>query len=183
MTEAFVLATVGSPFGLKGFVKVRSLSGETTHLAVLKSASLKQGDSVKVFSIEEITPFGSEASEAEFLLMKFHGIDSPEAAAALNGARLIADRSQAAPLMKGEFYIEDLKGLAVTAASGDAAHNSEDPKILGHITDILEGGGGNLAELRLLSGEIKLVPFRKEFFGDVSVENGWAVLLEQWILE
>jgi 16S rRNA processing protein RimM len=176
LTEVFTLAVVGSPFGLKGFIKVRSLSGEIAHLEVLKSINLKQGDSEKIVFIEETMPFGANKSgNSEFLLMKFQGFDNPEAASALNGAKLISDRSQAVPLKKGEFYVEDLKGLAVLALG--------DSDVLGHITDILEGGNGSLAELRLLSGELKLVPFRNEFFGEISTEEGRIILLEPWILE
>jgi 16S rRNA processing protein RimM len=109
--------------------------------------------------------------------MKFQGMDTPEAVGALKGAKLMADRSQAVPLKEGEFYVEDLKGLAVIAA------DSPSDEALGHITDILEGGNGELAELRLLSGELRLVPFRNEFFGDISIEKGRVVLLERWILE
>jgi 16S rRNA processing protein RimM len=150
----------------------------------LKSVCLRQGDSNKLFTIEEIMPLGSspeqqEDNSGEFLLVKFEGIDSPEAAKALAGAELIGDRSQAAPLKNGEYYIEDLKGLEVIAGVQDSSGDD----ILGHITNILEGGGGELAEIKLLSGEIKLIPFRKEFFGDISLEKHQAVLLEQWILE
>jgi 16S rRNA processing protein RimM len=183
LTETFSLAVVGSPFGLKGFVKVKSLSGEISHLESLKNVCLKQGDSKKALDIEETMPFGGTGQQeksGEFLLIKFEGIDSPESAKTLTGAELIGDRSQAAPLKDGEFYIEDLKGLEVVAASAEPVLNAE---VLGHITDILEGGGGELAEIKLLSGESKLVPFRKEFFGDISMEKRQVVLLEQWILE
>jgi 16S rRNA processing protein RimM len=188
LTQTFTIAVAGSPFGLKGFLKVRSLSGEIAHLATLKNVCLRQGDSEKIFSIEEIVPCGTDASGGgEFLLVKFLGIDSPEAAAGLKGARFVVDRSQAAPLKNGEFYVEDLKGLEVIAVNPESSENTSsntgNAKILGHITDILEGGGGDLVEFRLLSGEIRLVPFRKEFFGDISLENGSIVLLEQWILE
>ena len=175
MTKSFNIAVVGPPFGVKGFVKVRSLSGETAHLRALKSVRLKQGEEERVFSVEETTLSG------DILLMKFHGINSPEAASALKGARLFVDRSQAAPLNEGEFYVEDLKGLQVIATSPESS--LEAGEVLGHITDILEGGGGELAEIRLLSGEIKLVPFRKEFIGDISMEKGLVILLERWILE
>jgi len=178
LTKTFTLAIIGSPFGLKGFVKVHSLSGETVHLAILKQVSLRQGDSEQVVFIEKTIPFGANRSgNSEVLLMKFQGMDTPEAVGALKGARLMADRSQAVPLKEGEFYVEDLKGLTVIAA------DSPSDEALGHITDILEGGNGELAELRLLSGELKLVPFRNEFFGDISIEKGWAVLRERWILE
>jgi len=83
--------------------------------------------------------------------------------------------------------VEDLKGLAVIAAipgsPSDIVNASGDGELIGHITDILEGGNGELAELRLLSGELKLVPFRNEFFGDISIEKGRVVLRERWILE
>jgi 16S rRNA processing protein RimM len=60
---------------------------------------------------------------------------------------------------------------------------SEDGEVLGQVTDILEGGGGELVEMRLPTGEFRLIPFRNEFFGDVSPEKGRAVLLCRWILE
>jgi hypothetical protein len=37
--------------------------------------------------------------------------------------------------------------------------------------------------MRLPTGELRLIPFRKEFFGDVSPEARRVVLLERWILE
>ena len=182
MTATFAIAVVGSSFGLNGFVKVRSLSGETAHISALETVRLRQGESEKIFSIEKTMPLGANTSgDNEFLLMKFRGIDSPEAAGVLKGARVIADRSQAAPLKLGEFYVEDLKGLAVIAANHES--DSAGEEILGHITDILEGGNGELAELRLLSGEVKLVPFRKEFFSDIMPEKGCILLKNIWVLE
>jgi 16S rRNA processing protein RimM len=70
--------------------------------------------------------------------------------------------------------VEDLKGLEVVDREG---------KTLGRIVAVNEGGGGNLAEVKLLSGAKHLAPFRKEFFGDVSLKEGKIVLLERWVLE
>ena len=180
MTEIFTLAVAGAPFGLKGFVKVWSLSEETSHLAALKSIKLRQENTEKVYSIEKIIAPGAAGHPGgtDFVLMKFAGIDSPEVAKTLKGAELIADRSQASPLGKDEFYVEDLKGL--TVITGNSAKNQE---TIGQIIDIIEGGGGQLAEIRLISGEAKLVPFRDEFFGAIDLEKSQAILLETWILE
>jgi 16S rRNA processing protein RimM len=166
MVERFVAALVGPPFGLKGFVKVRSLSGEFDHLLRLKQAVLRQGGREQVRELEA-------AEGVPSLVMKFRGIDSPEAARVLTGAELLVGRDEAAPLGQGEYYIEDLKGLEVW----------EGAEVLGSISDILEGGGGSLAELRLTSGETRLVPFRDEFFGEVDIEGKRARLLCRWILE
>jgi 16S rRNA processing protein RimM len=165
MVERFVAAQVGSPFGLKGFVKVRSLSGEIGHLLKLTRAVLRQEGGERVWEIEE--------SAGPSLVMKFRGIDSPEAAKALAGAELLVGRDEAAPLGRDEYYIEDLKGLEVW----------EGEEALGLINDVLEGGGGSLVELRLKTGETRLVPFRNEFFGELDLKGGRARLLCRWILE
>jgi 16S rRNA processing protein RimM len=104
--------------------------------------------------------------------MKLQGIDSPEAAKSLSGAELIVQREQAAPLEEGEFYVEDLRSLEVVYAG----------RTIGHITGVIEAGGGSLIEIRLASGETKLIPFRDEFLGDVDIEAKRAVLLQDWIL-
>jgi 16S rRNA processing protein RimM len=169
MTERFVVGLVGAPFGLKGFVKVRSLSGEIDHLLKLSPVILRQGTTERVWEVEE------SAAAFPAVALKFKGIDTPEDAKALSGAELIASREQASPLKKGEYYIEDLRGLEVIL--------TESPEVLGHITDILEGGGGNLAEIKLISGKTTLVPFRDEFFGEVNLQNRKIVLLNRWILE
>jgi len=168
MTEKFIIGLIGAPFGVKGFVKVRPLSGETGHLLKLKSALVSRDGEERVLQIEETAP------AAPAVLMRFAGIDSPEKAKAFTGAQLLAGREQAAPLNEGEFYIEDLKGLTVIAESGET---------IGHITDIIEGGGGELAEIELTNGEKKLVPFRREFFSGISPEKGRVVLQNLWILE
>jgi 16S rRNA processing protein RimM len=157
MIEKFIIGQVGSPFGVKGFVKIRSMSGEIDHLLKLQSVTVSKDGKERLLEIEESTP------AAPYVLMRFKGIDSPEAAKTLNGSKLIGSREQAAPLGEGEYYIEDLKGLPVI---------TEDGETIGNITDIIEGGGGELAEIKLTNGEKQLFPFRSEFFKEISLEKG-----------
>jgi len=166
---------IGAPFGVKGFVKVHPLSGETGHLLKLKSALVGRDGEERLLQIEET------ASAAPAVLMRFAGIDSPEKAKTFTGAQIIAGREQAAPLKEGEFYIEDLKGLTVIACL--TTDNGQAGETIGHITDIIEGGGGELAEIELANGEKRLVPFRREFFSEISPEKGNVVLQNLWILE
>ena len=168
MTEKFVIGLAGAPFGVKGFVKIHPCSGETGHLLKLQSVVVCKDGKERLLNIEEIAPAPPS------VLMRFEGIDSPEAAKTLNGAQLLAGREQAAPLGKGEFYIEDLKGLPVIG---------EKEETIGQIKDIFEGGGGDLAEIELIGGEKRLVPFRKEFFTEISPEKGRVKLQNLWILE
>ena len=134
----------------------------------MRSVTLRRDGAEKMVTIEE------SAAMPPFVLMRFAGCNSPEAAKAMNGAELLVSREDAAPLRADEFYVEDLKGLAVFAA-GDA--------MLGRITAVVEGGGGDLAEIRLNNGQLKLVPFRKEFFSGIDPEKGRVTLTNLWILE
>jgi 16S rRNA processing protein RimM len=168
LTEKFIIGQIGSPFGVKGFVKVRSLSGETGHLLKLEQVVVSKDGKEQTFRIEESEP------AAEAVLMRFSGIDTPEKAKTLTGAQLIAGRDQAALLEDGEHYIEDLKGLHVITSGGEN---------VGTVLDVIEGGGGELAEIELSNGEKRLVPFRKEFFSEISPAQGRVVLENLWILE
>ena len=174
MTEKFIIAMIGAPFGIKGFLKVHPCSGEIDHLLKLKSVTVCKDGKENLFKIEESVPTPPS------LLMRFDGFDSPEKAKTLSGAQLLAGRENAAPLGEGEFYVEDLKGLPVFSAA-------ENGEIIGTINDIIEGGGGDLAEIKLVNGEKKLVPFRKEFFAMISPEGGpekgKVILNNFWILE
>jgi 16S rRNA processing protein RimM len=171
MTEHFTVALVGPPFGLTGRLKIESLSGETSHLLGLKkvvlhkSRGMEKGDVEQEYLIEEVF--------TDPLSVKFAGIDSPEAARALKGSEILVPREQAAPLNEGEFYIEDLRELEVIF----------EEKTVGTISGIIEGGGGFLAEILLVSGKKRLVPFRNEFLGKVDPAAGQVELLEPWILE
>ena len=175
MTEKFIIGIIGAPYGLDGFVKVHSPSGETDHLLLLTDVIIRKKGEPRRLIIEENKTLGKS------VLMRFAGIDSPEAARALSGAELLAGREQASPLHEGEFYIEDLKGLAIRGETDRSGNPNGE--ILAHIRDIVEGGGGELAELELLNGEIKMVPFRQEFFSEINLQKGFAVLKNLWILE
>jgi len=166
--DTFISGIIGSPFGLEGFVKVKPLSGEIEHLLKLTSVTLRHNGKERMLAIEESAPNG------DAIVMRFAGFNSPEAAKALAGAELIVSRAEAAALKPGEFYVEDLKGLAVL---------DENMRLLGHINAIIEGGGGDLAEITLNNGKLRLVPFLKEFFSDFDLENRRVRLNNLWVLE
>ena len=179
MLNEFVTAYVTQSFGVEGFVRVRSLSGETAHLTARQNLRLRfkaeQGGLTKTFTVEQMRQSGGTGG---ILLVKFAGIDTPEAAKKLQGAEIVTTREESAPLADDEFYIEDLKGLAVRGLDGSD---------YGTIENIVEGGGGQLVELRLNGGvpggACRFIPFRHEFFGEISIERGFAVLLKPEIIE
>ena len=169
--ELFAVAKLGAPKGVVGFLKLRSYSGEFGHLKKLKEVLLAPEGRP---DLGKKTPVkGVEGGESGFC-MAFEGYDSPEKARALTGMELFLPRSLASPLRKNEWYIRDLVGLRLLYMGEE----------VGLVEAVLEGGADPLLEVRLSGGNKKvLVPFRKEFVGEVDCGSGSVELTAGWLLE
>lgn len=187
--------------GLTGEVRVESASGRYDHIAVLKEVTLVQKGISAKYAVENARVAGN------VLYVKFAGVDSPEAAKKLNGAALQTSRENACPLKEGEWYVEDLKKCSLVyfgeenGLGNDVAPTDDirSRSVVGSITDVLEGGAGELLEVLLsedcdvLKEEIKLnankkprtvyVPFNETHVGKVDIPNKSVQLMHLWILE
>ncbi|WP_407435629.1 ribosome maturation factor RimM [Treponema sp.] len=190
LTVGFVRGT----HGLTGQFKVESASGFYEHIETLKEVTLRHGEQVKTFKVESTEPTN------QTLYMKLEGVDSPEEAKQLNGWDIRVPRKFAKPLSKDEWYIADLLKCTLIYESKDglAGENSGLYEI-GTITDVLEGGAGDLLEISLsescsiLADNIKktssgkprrvLVPLNREHIGKVDIEARTIQLMHLWILE
>lgn len=178
--DLLVTGVIRSAHGLDGFVKVESSSGEVEHFATLSDVVLRagrqadSGDPGKRYEIETVE------GNAHCLLVKFRGVDTPEKAKDLAGMEILVPRDKACPVHAGEYYVNDLC-QCVLVYKGTP---------MGTITDVMEGGAGDLLEVTLTDGlslELSkrscLVPFRKEFVGKVDIKAKTVELMHRWILE
>lgn len=186
--------------GLAGNCKVESTSGEFQHFTGMKDVVLRKNSVETKRTIEKVSIGGG------ILYIKFSGINSPEEAKKLSGSEIVVSREFACPCGKDEYYVEDLKQCQLVYTSGSAkgmaeksAATTAEPVVVGTITDVLEGGAGDLFEVvlsescSLLSQELRttssgkprkvLVPFKKEFIGTVDTKNKQVQLMHLWILE
>ena len=187
--------------GLTGEVRIESASGRYDHIAVLKEVTLVQKGISAKYAVENARVAGN------VLYVKFAGVDSPEAAKKLNGAALQTSRENACPLKEGEWYVEDLKKCSLVyfgeenGLGNDVAPTDDirSRSVVGSITDVLEGGAGELLEVLLsedcdvLKEEVKLnankkprtdyVPFNETHVGKVDIPNKSVQLMHLWILE
>ena len=197
--QHFVVGFVRGSHGVKGECKVESASGAYEHLLKLKEVTLRQGEQLKEVKVESAS-LGNNT-----LYLKFAGIDSPEAIQKYSKWEILAERKYCKPLKKDEWYVEDLRNCSLIYDGNDDPATLDAPiEIVGTITDVLEGGAGNLLEVLLsenckcISGELKftvnsktgeksvrtvLIPFNKEFIGKVDVKNSTVQLMHLWILE
>ena len=192
--EQFVIGFIRGSHGVSGNFRVESTSGEYEHFANLTEVTLRNSASgaSKLYAVEDVE------IGANTLFMKLAGINSPEDAKKLNGWEIVVPRDKACPLAKNEWYIEDLKHCALVYKQGKNGFAATE-EVVGTVTDVLEGGTGNLLEValaensELLSDSVKytsggklrtvLVPFINEFIGKVDVKNKRIELMHLWILE
>ena len=198
--EHFVVGIIRGTHGLAGNCKVESTSGEFQHFTGMKDVVLRKNGIETKRTIEKVSIGGG------ILYIKFSGINSSEEAKKLSGSEIVVSREFACPCGKDEYYVEDLKQCQLVYTSGSAkgmaeksAATTAEPVVVGTITDVLEGGAGDLFEVvlsescSLLSQELRttssgkprkvLVPFKKEFIGTVDTKNKQVQLMHLWILE
>ncbi len=167
MEELLWTATVKSPFGVNGEVKIHPHNDDCAYLAKIKEVVLRAKDgSEQTFIIESFRMMSSQP------LMKFAGFDNPEDARVLNGRHMMVPRKWAAPLKKGQYYIADLIGCALM-------HDGEH---LAEVVSSVDGAQAVMLEVRSPDGSLYMVPYLKEFIGDVSLEDRTIELKTPWIL-
>lgn len=101
---------------------------------------------------------------------KFAEIGDRDAAQALRGTELTVLRSALPPLAEGEYYHDDLIGLAAISTAGEA---------LGHVVAVENYGAGDILEIERPDGKRVMVPMRADAvpeWGDVvTVEQAFAL--------
>jgi len=173
--NGLVTGRIRGTFGVEGFVKIESCSGEYEHFLNLKEITLQfpaheaENRNLEIhYQVEQCIVRSTDA------LLKLRGINSPEAARKLHGANILVPRDMACPLERGEFYIDDLCN-SVLVYRGNT---------VGTIADVVEGGGGFLLEVsEAAAGRTVYVPFRSEFIGKINIPEKQVELMHRWILE
>ena len=172
--DLVVTGNISGTFGVDGFVKVVSSSGEYDHFFDLKRVYVvfskhklsKNKFSDGWFDIESVRLIPS------FVLLKFEGIDVVEEAKYFVGGEVQVSREEACCLLDNEFYACDLC-LCSLVFSGVS---------VGKIVNVVDAAGV-LLEVVKSDGKVCYVPFNNEFIGMVNIESRLVELKKNWILE
>jgi 16S rRNA processing protein RimM len=167
--ELIAIGTVRTAWGVKGWLKLKSHSGEWSHFSDLESVSLKavNRNHVREYRIE-----GFRLQQGGGL-MKLAGIDSPEMGKTLAGYEILVSKDHASPLQEDEWYLDDLIGISLI---------DEEGKILGQISGLIEAAD-DLLEISKPDGKRFLVPFRSRFVGEPDIDKGTLVLTALWLMD
>jgi len=165
MMENYVsTALLKKAWGLKGYIAIASYSGEYDHIHRLKNKYVflknKDSDFIKV-KIKDVS-----RKDINFFI-KIENIDNPEDAKLYNGYSIYVDKSLAVPLNKGEYYFYDLEGCILI--------KNEEKK--GEVISLLDLGHNIYLEVKNEDQKPFLVPFSKDFIGEVDLKKKTIELL------
>lgn len=147
MTESRIcVGAIAGAFGVTGEARVKSFCAEPA--AIGDYGPLWSEDGKRQFTLRLTQPIKGG------FVARIAGISSKEAADALRGMRLFADRAALPDLPDDEYYHSDLIGLEVRDTGG---------AVLGKVRAVLNHGAGDLLEVAgPWLGEPVLLPFTQE---------------------
>ncbi|UCF98966.1 MAG: 16S rRNA processing protein RimM [Spirochaetaceae bacterium] len=163
-TQLLAVGRIQTSHGLKGYLKVRSLSGEIGHLLRLKAVQVGAAGKQTLFEVEDIRAAGKA------VLVKLAGIDDREKGDKYRGQLIWVERRHASVLGEEEYYVADLQGCRLFQGQ----------TLIGLVVAVPEGGGGDFLEVESSTGKRLIVPFSKHFVGKVDVAERRIELTEAY---
>lgn len=150
------IGVVGKPHGVRGAFH---LDGCIDAPALTPGLKVEIGGS----TFELLTRGGVDKRP----ILTFAGVDGRDAAAALRGEAVTAARSDLTPLAEGEWFADDLVGLAVVDRSGSE---------LGRVARMTNLPSVDVLEVASPEGATILVPMLKDAIVSIEPERGTVVV-------
>ena len=155
------VARIGAAHGVRGELRLWPFTEDA--LAVSDYGPLETKDGARRFEIAHAR------AVKDHLVARFKGVETREAAEALNGVELYVARDRLPPPDDDEFFHADLIGLSATDSAGDA---------VGDIVAMHNFGAGDLIEIRpAAGGPTLLLPFSKAVVPVIDLPNRRVVVV------
>jgi 16S rRNA processing protein RimM len=153
----WTIGDVVASFGLKGELRVRFQTDFPERFEAVKQVCLRRtDDTARLFDVQ------GRRFHRGHVLLKLRDIDSIDDAEALRGVLVQVRRADAVPLEDDDFYVEDLKGVAVETADG---------RRIGVVDDVLAYPAQDLLKV----GDV-LIPLVRGIVVEVDLRGGRIVI-------
>lgn len=156
MDDYLQVGVIANTHGIRGEVKVFPTTDDPARFKKLKQVFLDTGNGYLEMKIEGVKFF------KQFVIMKFKGFDNINEIEKYKKRPLLVDREHAVRLKKDEYFIADLIGLTVY---------TEDGKLLGTLTDVLQTGANDVYIVEMEDKKEVLIPAIGECILEVDLEG------------
>ena len=161
MKDFMSVGQIGKTHGLKGEVKVFSLSDSLERFKKLKS----------VYIDGEVRKIEGCKLQSDKVILKIEGIDSIEQADLYRNKYLMVSREDAVKLTEGSYYVADLIDCSVYDEAGEE---------LGKVFDVLNTPGNDVYWVK--GKEELLIPVLKDIVISIDIEKHIIIIkpVKEW---
>lgn len=152
----YLIGYILKPQGLKGEVKVDSVSPYLERYRRLNKVFLKLEENKQTYSIEKVRISG------RFVYIKFSEINSRNEAELLRKAEILIEEKDLIQPAENEFFVHDLIGCQVISENND---------VIGKLTDVVQISSNDVYVVQSTEGIEILIPATKEVVKQVDIEN------------
>ena len=156
MEELFRVGVISNTHGIRGEVKVYPTTDNVRRFDDLKEVILDTGKEQLNLHVTSVKYFKNK------VILKFKEFDNINDIIPYKGMDLLVTRENAIPLEEGEYYIADIIGSKVI---------TDEDKILGTLTDVLQTGANDVYVVKTKDGKEVLLPSIEECILDRDIEN------------
>ena len=156
MEQFLRVGVISSTHGVRGEVKVFPTTDDPERFKELKKVLLDTGKEYMELEIGGVKFFKNQ------VILKFKGYDNINDIEKYKGMDLLVSREDAVPLEENENYIADLIDMTVV---------TEDGKMLGILTDVLQTGANDVYVVDMPGKKEILLPAIRDCILDVNVEE------------
>ena len=165
--DELAIGFIKTSYGVHGYVKIHTFSGETDHLFSLNEITLKNGKNTAKKNIQDV------ASKGNNLLIKLEGVDTPEDARKYSKWELWTTRENGAALYADEYYAADICRCSLV----------KDTKVYGKVKAVCNGYQTEMLEVCNSENKTFLIPFMEPYIGEIDITAGTIELKTEWLLE
>lgn len=152
----YLIGYVLKPQGLKGEVKVNSVSPYPERFNRLQSVYLQLEDNKRPFSIENVRISG------RFVYIKFSGINSRNDAEFLRHAEVLIEEKDLIKPAENEYFVHDLIGCKIILENND---------VFGVLSDVVQMSSNDVYVVKKSDGTEVLIPATRDVVKQVDVRQ------------
>jgi 16S rRNA processing protein RimM len=156
MLEYLIIGQLVNTHGVKGELKATALTDDPQRFLDLKWVYIDKKGTLEKYFISGVKFLN------HFVVLKFEGIDTIEAAEKLKGYYLKIDRANAVKLPKDSYFITDILGMQVY---------NENNELLGKLTDIIHTGSNDVYIVKNQEGKEILIPALKSVVKEILLDD------------
>lgn len=157
MKELMCVGQITKPHGVRGEVKVFSLTDSLERFKSLKRAYI-DGKEIKITSVK---------LQSDRAILKIEGIDTMDEADNYRNKYIEVKREDAIKLPKDSFYIADLIDCQVYDTEGES---------LGKVYDVIETGSNDVYWVKDENNKEVLIPALKSIVEEVNIKDSKIII-------